>query len=390
MDITSLDNRKKIAIVVVGYNRLSSIKRLLQSLDKANYPSDDIPLVISIDASGDEDLYNYVRNYKWEHGDLFVFIREERLGLKNHIFACADLTRYFRAVILLEDDLFVSPYFYDYVNSCLEFYDNEGKVACIGLYSYTSNIYAALPFVPYQGEYDVYGIQATITWGECWNTRMWSDFRRWMSANPDIDWEHLDIPQNVKAFKRAWSKYFTAYLSTTDRFVVAPYKSYTTNFSEAGEHRDFVDTCVQVPIVRRHELLKFGHIDAIQKYDSYFNPLGLEYYLGVDKSNLYVDLYSLRANIRNCRYLLSTDILPYKCIRSYALMMKPMEVNIYENITGEGLYFYDLTQKDSSIKVNVNPLQSIVYRLQMFRPLLLKKFLVDYIKQLVLNKLKLK
>ena len=63
MNIESSENKHKVAIVVVGYDRLLSIKRLLSSLEKAVYPSDDVPLVISIDASGNQELYDYAESY---------------------------------------------------------------------------------------------------------------------------------------------------------------------------------------------------------------------------------------------------------------------------------------------------------------------------------------
>ena len=87
-NIEKLDNQSKLAIVVVGYNRIDSIKRILRSLETAHYPSNDIPLVLSIDCSGDEGLYQYVRDYEWPCGEKYVIIQKERLGLKKHIFKC--------------------------------------------------------------------------------------------------------------------------------------------------------------------------------------------------------------------------------------------------------------------------------------------------------------
>ena len=60
--------KDKIAIVTVGYNRLHGFKRLLDSIDRAHFKDNDIPLVISIDASGNESLYRFVRKYQWNHG----------------------------------------------------------------------------------------------------------------------------------------------------------------------------------------------------------------------------------------------------------------------------------------------------------------------------------
>ena len=129
-DIKSdLSNKSKVAIVCVGYNRIKSMKRLLGALRSAKYPSNDVPLVISVDCSGDTELYNYVKDFEWPYGQKYVNIQEERLGLKNHIYQCGDLTEYFKAIILLEDDLFVSPYFYSYVLKTLEKYGDDNRIA---------------------------------------------------------------------------------------------------------------------------------------------------------------------------------------------------------------------------------------------------------------------
>ena len=129
MDISAIQNNEKIAIVAVGYNRINAISRLLQSLQNAKYPSNDIPLVICIDCSGNQELYNYVRQFEWQHGEKHVIIQEQRLGLKEHILKCGDLTQYFKAIILLEDDIYVSPYFYNYVVQAVNKYGKEKEIA---------------------------------------------------------------------------------------------------------------------------------------------------------------------------------------------------------------------------------------------------------------------
>ena len=95
------EDANRIAIVAVGYNRLNSIKRLLGSLLAASYEIDSVPLVISIDCSGDTELYEYVENFNWPFGNKYVQIQQERLGLKEHIYRCGDLSLYFRAIVLL-------------------------------------------------------------------------------------------------------------------------------------------------------------------------------------------------------------------------------------------------------------------------------------------------
>ena len=130
-------NKEKIAIVVVGYNRLYPIQRLLKSLEAANYRESDIPLVLSIDCGGNDDLNSYVNDYKWPFGEKYVIIHEKRLGLKQHIFSCGDLTKYFKGIILLEDDIYVSPCFYNYALDACSYYDKDSNAACIASVSYT-------------------------------------------------------------------------------------------------------------------------------------------------------------------------------------------------------------------------------------------------------------
>ena len=136
------ENKERIAIVVVGYNRLHSLKRVLSSLLHAKYMLEEVPLVISIDCSGDKELYCYVEEFNWPYGSKYVNINSERMGLKNHIFQCGDLTHFFKGIILLEDDLFVSPYFYSYAEQALDKYGNHEKVAQISLYKKSPKILA--------------------------------------------------------------------------------------------------------------------------------------------------------------------------------------------------------------------------------------------------------
>ena len=60
---------KEFVIVIVTYNRLNSVKRLLNSLNYAYYLNDKVDLIISIDYSGSDIIYNYVKDYTWDFGE---------------------------------------------------------------------------------------------------------------------------------------------------------------------------------------------------------------------------------------------------------------------------------------------------------------------------------
>ena len=110
------------AIVVVTYNRAESLKRLLQSLAKADYRGRSrIPLIISVDKSNSEACAKAAEEFSWEYGEKRVIRQVERLGLKRHILECGAYSREYDGIIMLEDDLVVAPDFYEYAVRALEF-----------------------------------------------------------------------------------------------------------------------------------------------------------------------------------------------------------------------------------------------------------------------------
>ena len=73
-----------IAIVIAAFNRPHSLRRLLSSIKTAAYSSyTNIPLVISIDYSGNEDCYKVADDFEWMHGKKTVIKHPNNLKLKT-------------------------------------------------------------------------------------------------------------------------------------------------------------------------------------------------------------------------------------------------------------------------------------------------------------------
>ena len=107
-----------IAVVVVGYNRKESMIRLIESLKEADYKDDIVDLIISLDKSECiQEMIKVANSVLWNYGEKKVRTFKERQGLRKHIIKCGELTREYDAVIILEDDLVVSKYYYSYVTS---------------------------------------------------------------------------------------------------------------------------------------------------------------------------------------------------------------------------------------------------------------------------------
>ena len=174
----------KIAIVVPCYNRVSSLERLLQSLSHADYGecSGEVSLIFSVDYSGDDKVAEFVQSFEWGFGEKRVILHPTNVGLRKNILSCGDLTAEFDAVIVLEDDLVVSPGFYSYAIQSAEYYEDDSRIAQLSLYSYEYAEVGVSRFMPVEDGNDVYFMQWASSWGQMWTTRQWKTFRSWYAT----------------------------------------------------------------------------------------------------------------------------------------------------------------------------------------------------------------
>src|SRR5690554_1902069 len=110
----------KPAIVVVAFNRPKSLYNLLTTISLAHFHEINIPLIISIDfidSIEHEEVIVIANAFKWKYGEKKIIQHTKNIGLKNHILLCGDLALDYGAVIILEDDLRVSPGFYTYAST---------------------------------------------------------------------------------------------------------------------------------------------------------------------------------------------------------------------------------------------------------------------------------
>lgn len=346
-------SQQKPAIVVVGYNRVNSLKRILQAVGNAVYECNEIPLIISLDKSDCEDtLIKTANDFLWKHGEKKIRTFESRQGLRNHILQCGDLSEEYGAVIILEDDIFVSPSFYTYTQKALECYDKNEHIAGIALYSHKYNGYAACGFEPVNNGYDAYMGQFSITWGQCWSDTQWKAFRTWYDAHLEIPLAYRqDIPYQITNWpETSWGKYFVYYLVDTDKYYVMPYTALTTCFADEGEHTAVSASNHQVPILSGNKEYCFGDFADCEKYDIFFESVTIKKYLPEDilKAGVSIELAGkkvMNEDAKQHRYMLTTEIEDYEIVKTYDLCMRPKELNVIYQVEGEGIYLYDTAKK---------------------------------------------
>lgn len=161
-------------IILFVYNRPDHTRTCLEYLER-NELAAESELYIFADGPrpGSEEAVAAVRQViarPWKFGQVTVVERSENRGLAaNVIDGVTTLLERYDRVIVLEDDLVVSPYFLRFMNDALELYRDEPRVGHIQACDFTGD--RSLP--------DIFLIKFTGSWG-------WGTWRRaWRYFNPD-------------------------------------------------------------------------------------------------------------------------------------------------------------------------------------------------------------
>lgn len=351
-------------IVVVAFNRESSLKRLLTSLERASYPK-KVKLVISIDKGNNKDVLQSAQDFIWSHGEKEVVYQSENLGLKQHILQCGDLSEKYGSVIILEDDLYVSPYFYEYTMQALDYYKDDNRISQISLYRYPVNNNTKDRFIPLEEASDNFFMNVASSWGQAWNFKQWSQFRQWLKINDLSITYHDDLPDFVIKWKEtSWLKYFIKYNVDTERFTLFPKVSLTTNFSDSGTHVTIDDIYMyQQPLMIDNKLFDFKSLDESKAiYDAYYelHPMAIQR-LFPEYQGMTMDLYGSKCLEKvTTKYLASVK----KCkrpIRSFAMSLKPHEINLIDKLEGEQISIGLTSDFEESVPDNVTNIRFRYY-----------------------------
>lgn len=190
-------------VVLFVYNRLDHTARVLETLGKNELAKETELFVFSDAAKSDKGLekVNEVREYinqkEWQKNFKSVTIvqAEKNKGLaKSVIGGVSEIIEQYGKVIVIEDDLVLSPYFLNYMNGALDYYKEDSKIWAISGYSFPMKSLKKYP-------HDVFYSYRGSSWG--WAT--WAD--RWSL----VDWEVSDYaalmssPERQKQFNRGGS-----------------------------------------------------------------------------------------------------------------------------------------------------------------------------------------
>lgn len=185
----SVLNRCKIPVAFFAYNRPEHTARALNAL-AACHRRNDFEFFFFADGPRNEEAergVSQVRQVLGENAVRFqaqVIERSENLGLSRSIVSgVSRLCESHGRVVVLEDDLVVSPDFLHFMASALDHYEGIPEVMQVGAYTIAP---------PRDLEIDSFLLPVTTTWG--WGTwaRAWERFswtpEDWPDTRTDVAW----------------------------------------------------------------------------------------------------------------------------------------------------------------------------------------------------------
>lgn len=259
----------QFTIVVVGYNRPKALAKLLIDVNALLVDAEQVDLVISIDGGAPESVKKIAAEFHHKNGSKKLVFHHKNLGLRQHILSCGDLTKELGNVIILEDDLELSPHLFKYAKWVLNEYKNENSLAGFSLYAYRLSETSLKAFYRLKDDpYPIHLMRFPSSWGQLFTPAQWGGFRTWLAANEN---KEVPLPPFVKKWSPgSWKRDMLRYMIDTEKDFLYPYQSYTTNKGYKGANFPISIPLYDVPVANSFEKSDLPDLDHVAKYDEYF------------------------------------------------------------------------------------------------------------------------
>lgn len=227
-------------IVLFAYNRPWHVKQTLESLAK-NHEAADSELFIYVDGSKNDasiedieknnEVKKVIREKKWCK-NVTIIESEINKGLANSVINGLNKTfEVYDTVIVIEDDVLVSPFFLKFMNDSLSFYKNENKVLSIGSWNYftnpnslSKNFFMNMPdtiaWATWKRAWSLFDADGKKLHQQLQNKRLIETF----NLNNRFNFESMLIAQ-TKGMVSSWAIRWTAIAVLNKTLTLYPYKS---------------------------------------------------------------------------------------------------------------------------------------------------------------------
>lgn len=269
------------------YNRLEHTKRVIEALQKNVLASESDLIIFSDGPKHEKDVkkIDEVRKYlKTIDGfkSIEIFEKENNLGLSNSIISgVTEVVNRYGKIIVLEDDLVVSPYFLEFMNNALVKYENEEKV--ISIHGYIYPIKNKLP--------ETFFIKGADCWGWATWKRGWDLFEpngqklldellnKNLTKAFDFNGSYpyiLMLRSQIKGFNSSWAIRWYASAFLADKLTLYPGESSVVNigFDKSGVHTGknrYFDVSINKSLIELKDIPIVENLVAKKFIQDYFS-----------------------------------------------------------------------------------------------------------------------
>lgn len=270
------DEEPVARLIVITMDRDQSLKRLLDSLAKANYGEDHVDLDIWIDVGKEKVVHEGVlhecRTAEWRQGTKTIHKRTVNAGLyEQWIYTWNITAETTEFAVILEDDLEVSPAFYQWLRVARAAYAQDPDVGAFTLQRSTlrprqiRGVASGPLDIP--AEHPVFKYRLLGTWGFAPQRDQWVEFRKWFTdkkakgEKPYVDnlittsWYKS---QEVNGFAPTmWSQWWIKFVDEKGYFTVTAHlpdgSTLASNWRESGLHYSKNKPTADFPVFRGND-----------------------------------------------------------------------------------------------------------------------------------------
>jgi hypothetical protein len=261
--------QRDLRVIVMTMDRTASLERLLHSLRSAAYqPGTSVDLRVTVDRRPgqphDAPTLSFLAQFDWPHGYFEVHAWPEPVGIYGQwvdSWPCEQFpSNLYKAAVLLEDDLEVSPVYHEWFIGAHQAYASPDLGAVTGMRAQlVAQIGVAQPIeqlIP-KG-LQVFAYRLIATWSMSPTHDAWRRFRAWVRTakadpgyDPAVDGTHPgEWYRNFKASGNEagmWEIWFLRFMHDQNLYTLYPWiedgaRTVVCNWREAGLHYDGKDS----------------------------------------------------------------------------------------------------------------------------------------------------
>lgn len=330
----------KLNIVITCFDRPEHLEKLLESLTFQSYKFEVCNIHLFVDYSEKQNLIQKtINNFNNSCSNFNIYLRDTHFGLKKNVIFAIDQVFHSSGedcLLLLEDDLILSKYAYQFINDSVRNFANNKEIFGISLYAQHKNPWNgymihytnALPYV-------FYTLPSSL--GSIIFKKNWNLFRQKLNNDLIYD-EAVEIPKPLHNWQdsSSWKKQLSKYMVDKNFGYAYPKISYAAHLGSTGTHmlsKNNSHLNSTFPMRYLHFECRFSELE---QFDIFFeNKMDLRKILNLkDNCKLIVDFYGEKPILYNESYYL-TSKKTKKIIRSFGFEFANPICNVLCNIDGD-------------------------------------------------------